>query len=115
MKRKIPLVVVVLALFLWPAFGQTKSHNITLTWTASTSTVSGYNIYRSTTSGSGYTKIGTSTTTSFVDSSGTGATKYFYVATAFDSGGFESANSNETSATFIANPNPPQGLAAVAQ
>src|SRR5436309_2004205 len=35
-------------------------HSATLTWSASTSTVFGYNIYRSTVSGSGYTKINSS-------------------------------------------------------
>jgi len=39
-------------------FGQGQ-HNATLSWVASTSTVSGYNVYRSKVSGSGYVKINT--------------------------------------------------------
>jgi hypothetical protein len=35
-------------------------HSVVLTWPASTSTVSGYNVYRSTVSGSGYTKLNSS-------------------------------------------------------
>jgi len=34
-------------------------HNVVLTWTASTSTVSGYNVYRGNTTGGPYTKINT--------------------------------------------------------
>jgi fibronectin type 3 domain-containing protein len=106
-------------LLFWPGsftlHAQGKAHSITLTWVASTSTnVTNYNVYRSTTSGSGYAKIANSTTLTYTDSSGTGGTLYYYVVTALDSGGDESADSNQASATFLVNPNPPTGLAAVA-
>lgn len=48
----------------------TANHvNVNLTWIASTSTVSGYNVYRSKTSGTGYVKINSAliTTLSYVD------------------------------------------------
>ena len=77
-------------------------HTVSLTWVASTSTVSGYNVYRSTTSGSGYVKINTSLVSglTFTDSSVLSGTTYFYVATAVDSSGNESAFSNEASAVI---------------
>jgi fibronectin type 3 domain-containing protein len=73
---------------------------VALTWNASTSTVSGYNVYRSTVSGSSYTKINASlvATLSYTDSTVQNGTTYFYVTTAVDSTGNESVHSNEVSA-----------------
>jgi hypothetical protein len=71
------------------------SHYVSLTWTGS-SGVSGYNIYRSTTSGTGYTKISSlNTSTSFTDRSVTAGTTYYYAATAVASNGAESSYSNQ--------------------
>jgi len=81
---------------------QTVAHSVTLTWTASTSTVVGYNVYRSTVSGGPYTKL-TSTadaSTTYTDSAVTAGATYFYVVTSVDSSGVESANSSEVSATI---------------
>jgi len=77
-------------------------HSATLTWSASTSTVSGYNIYRSTVSGSGYTKINSSLVSAltYTDSTVQGGTTYFYVTTSVDSGGSESSFSNEVTANI---------------
>ncbi len=77
-------------------------HSASLTWNASTSTVAGYNVYRSTVSGSGYTKINSSliTTLTYTDSTVQSGTTYFYVTTAVDSSGSESANSNEVIAAI---------------
>jgi hypothetical protein len=77
-------------------------HSVALTWTASTSTVAGYNVYRSTVSGSGYTKINSSLVVSanYTDSTVLSGTTYFYVTTAVDSSGTESAYSNEVSAAI---------------
>jgi len=80
---------------------QPVSHSVTLTWTASTSTVSGYNVYRSTVSGGPYTKLNSSviTATTYVDSTVQASTIYFYVVTSVDSSNVESANSAEVSVT----------------
>jgi len=77
-----------------------QTHSVALTWTASTSTVSGYNIYRSTASGSGYTKLNPAVvgTTSYDDTSVQTGTTYYYVTTSVDSGGDESAFSNQATA-----------------
>ena len=77
-------------------------HSVSLTWNASTSTVAGYNIYRSTVSGSGYTKINSSlvTTLTYTDSTVLSGTTYFYVTTAVDSAGTESTYSNQVSAAI---------------
>jgi hypothetical protein len=75
-------------------------HSVALTWNASTSTVAGYNVYRSTVSGSSYTKINSSLVTvlNYTDSAVQNSTTYFYVTTAVDSTGTESGHSNEVSA-----------------
>jgi len=75
-------------------------HSVNLTWNASTSTVSGYNVYRSTVSGTGYVKINSSLVTAlnYTDSTVQSGTTYFYVTTAVDSTGSESVYSNEVSA-----------------
>jgi len=75
-------------------------HSVALAWNASTSTVSGYNVYRSTVSGSGYVKINSSLVTvlNYTDSTVQSGTTYFYVTTAVDSTGKESVYSNEVSA-----------------
>jgi fibronectin type 3 domain-containing protein len=76
-------------------------HSVTLTWTASTSTgVTGYNLYRSQTSGGPYTQVNTSliSGTSYMDSSVTAGQTYYYVVTAVGSGGSQSSYSNQASA-----------------
>ena len=79
-----------------------QTHSVALTWTASTSTVSGYNIYRSTVSGSGYAKLNSSlvASLSYSDTTVQSGATYFYVATAVDSGGDESTDSNQASAVI---------------
>jgi hypothetical protein len=74
-----------------------QAHSVSLAWDASTSSVAGYNIYRSTISGSGYVKLNASPLSklTYTDGSVSSGTTYFYVATAVDSGGDESANSNQ--------------------
>ncbi len=77
-------------------------HTVALTWNASTSTVSGYNLYRTTVSGTGYAKINPSLVAvlSFTDSNVLNSTTYYYVTTAVDSSGNESAFSNEVPAAI---------------
>jgi hypothetical protein len=79
---------------------QPVTHSVTLTWTASTSTVSGYDVFRSTVSGGPYTKL-TSTpiaTTTDVDTSVQAGQTYYFVVTSVNSSGVESADSSEVSA-----------------
>jgi hypothetical protein len=77
-------------------------HSATLSWTPSTSAVSGYNVYRSTTSGIGYVKINSTLVAvmSYTDSTVVGGSTYYYVATAVDAGGVESDYSNQVTAVI---------------
>jgi hypothetical protein len=77
-------------------------HSASLAWNASTSTVSGYNVYRSTVSGSAYMKINSSVVSglSYTDSTVLSGTTYFYVTTSVDSSGIESSYSNEVQAVI---------------
>ena len=74
-------------------------HSVTLTWVASSSSnVTGYNIYRVTTSGGPYnTKLNSSpvSATSYLDGVVQTGQTYYYVVTAVDSSGNESAFSNQ--------------------
>jgi hypothetical protein len=82
---------------------QVISHSATLNWSASTSTVIGYNLYRATISGGPYTKINTSVdaTTTFTDAGTVQAGKiYYWVVTAVNSSNVESVYSGEVSATI---------------
>lgn len=76
------------------------AHSVDLSWTASTSTVSGYRVYRGTVSGGPYTLLTSSLvpSTSFADSSVISGDSYFYVVTAVDANYNESAFSNQASA-----------------
>jgi len=79
-----------------------QTHSVALTWTASTSTVSGYNIYRLTGAGTVYIKINSSliTTLAYTDTTVQNATTYTYVATAVDSSGNESLYSTPATANI---------------
>jgi hypothetical protein len=81
---------------------QASTHTVLLSWNASTSTVSGYNVYRSTMSGTGYIRVNGSlvTTPTYTDSALESGTTYYYVTTAVDATGNESANSNEAQAVI---------------
>jgi hypothetical protein len=82
------------------------THSVDLTWTASTTpTVSGYHVYRSSMSGGAYARITSApvTSTLYTDPAVNGGTTYYYVVTAVDSDGTESAYSNEA---FAVIPNP---------
>lgn len=76
------------------------SYSVLLSWTASTSSVTGYNVYSSTTSGGPYTKL-TSTpvaATDYTDSSVQPGNTYYFVVTAVNSENEESAYSPQASA-----------------
>jgi len=75
-------------------------HTVTLNWTASSSSVSGYNVYRGTASGGPYTRINTAleAATNYVDNTVHSGTTYYYVVTAEASSGVESSFSNQVTA-----------------
>ncbi len=80
---------------------QAVQHSVALTWTASTSTVVGYNVYRSSTSGGPYTLLTSSPVagTTYTDSTVQAGQTYYYVVTSVNSSNVESVYSNEASAT----------------
>jgi len=80
------------------------AHTVDVSWAASTSpSLQGYNVYRSTVSGGPYTKLSTtlsSTTLLFTDTSPVSGKQYFYVVTALNTSGVESAASSEVTVTI---------------
>lgn len=85
-----------------PTAGQ---HSVDLSWNASNSTVSGYNVYRGSQSGGPYSKVNNSLeqSTTYNDTSVQSGSTYFYVVTAVDASSQESLFSNESEAVI---PNP---------
>ena len=79
-----------------------QAHSVALSWNASTSAVSGYNIYRSTMSGSSYLRINSSLVAglNYTDSTVQNGTTYYYVTTGVDSTGIESVYSNQVPAAI---------------
>jgi len=78
-------------------------HVVTLSWTASTSTVASYNIYSAAVSGGPYQKMGSISSgvcCTYIDLNTIAGNTYYFVVTAVDSAGNESAYSNETSAVI---------------
>jgi hypothetical protein len=73
-------------------------HTVVLSWNGSTS-ATGYNIYRSATSGTGYARVnsGPDGVLNYSDTSVQNGQTYFYVTTAVDASGQESAYSSEVS------------------
>src|SRR6266436_3330723 len=78
------------------------AHSAALSWTASTSTVSGYNVYRGTVNGGPYTLINLSLVTgpNYTDATAQSGATYYYVTTAVDNGGVQSLNSNQVTAVI---------------
>lgn len=81
-------------------------HSVTVSWTDGDSGISGYNVYRATGSPGTYTKINSSpvTTTSYTDASVLSGTTYYYVVTAVDTSGVESAFSSPAAQAQIPSP-----------
>jgi len=80
-----------------------SAHSVALSWIASTSTVAGYNVYRSTVSGTQYAKVNSSLVVgslAYTDTTVLGGIVYYYVTTAVDASGNESVHSNEVSANI---------------
>ena len=82
----------------------TSTHSVALTWDASASSnVAGYYVYRGTASGGPYTKLSSLLSSdSYVDGTVAAGQTYYYVTTAADSSGNESAYSNQVQATIPA-------------
>jgi hypothetical protein len=78
------------------------THTVSLNWTPSSSTYSGFNVYRGSVSGGPYMKIDSSLipAASYSDSAVYSGQTYFYVATEVDSTGMESGYSSEVSAVI---------------
>src|SRR6266496_6573677 len=79
-------------------------HTVSLSWIPSTSSVVGYNVYRSAVSGGPYARINGAVTAaaSYSDSSVQSGLTYFYVATAVDASSSESGYSGEVAAVIPA-------------
>lgn len=118
-KSIMPLFVLLgVVLGVLPVLRSQTAHSITVAWTAPTSggAVATYNVKRSTSTGTEVT-IATvpASQTSFVDTTGTAGTTYFYVISASNQFG-ESPNSSEVSGLFLGDkPGAPQGPTAVSR
>lgn len=79
-----------------------QQYSVSLSWDASTSQVSGYNVYRGITAGGPYSKINTvlDASTTYVDGTVAGGQTYYYVTTAVNSSGQESSYSNQVEAVI---------------
>jgi Domain of unknown function (DUF4082)/Abnormal spindle-like microcephaly-assoc'd, ASPM-SPD-2-Hydin len=78
------------------------AHKAKLSWTPSTSSVSGYHVYRSTQKGGPYTKITSSLVpgSTYSDLTAQSGLTYYYVVTSVQSSDMESVYSSEVSATI---------------
>jgi Abnormal spindle-like microcephaly-assoc'd, ASPM-SPD-2-Hydin len=78
----------------------TSTHSVKLTWSASPSSVAGYRVYRSTSSGGPYTSQNTAVNPQlqWTDSTVQSGTTYYYVVTAVAANGAESAYSSQSTA-----------------
>jgi hypothetical protein len=86
------------------ALAQVGQHAVDLSWNASTSAdIVGYNVYRGQVVSGPYSKINTGglvASTLYSDTSVASGMTYYYVATVVDSGGRESAHSNQAQAAI---------------
>jgi len=78
---------------------QTTSHSVALNWTASTSSVIGYNVYRSSLTSGPFVKVNSSlaSATNYTDATVQAGQTYFYVVTSVNSQQVESSFSNQVS------------------
>lgn len=75
---------------------------LVLSWTANTdSDLSGYYVYRSTSSGGTFSLVSSAGSNSYTDSGLSANTTYYYKVSAYDTSSFESAASSETSAKTL--------------
>lgn len=80
---------------------QDQRHSVTISWSPSTSPVTGYNVYRATKTGGPYTKLNfvPASTTRYTDTAVDAGHTYFYVVTSVDPRSVESPQSKEVAAT----------------
>ena len=81
--------------------GATMQHTVDLWWDASTSgSISGYNVYRSTSASGPFSKVNSvlDSSLSYSDSTVQSGKTYYYATTAVDPGGIESSYSNQVQA-----------------
>jgi hypothetical protein len=116
--RKLIIVLIIASSIL---LGQGANHSATLTWLWSqgaSDPATGFHVQRSQVSGGPYTIVGTvgsPTTLTFVDSSVVAGQTYFYIVTAFNTGG-DSVPSNQVTCTIpFQAPAAPSGLSVVAK
>jgi hypothetical protein len=76
------------------------SPSVKLSWNGSASSVAGYHVYRGSASGGPYSRISSSTVTAlgYEDATVQAGNRYYYVVSALDASGDESAYSNEAAA-----------------
>jgi archaellum component FlaF (FlaF/FlaG flagellin family) len=82
---------------------QQVSHTVAVAWSASISSVIGYNVYRGTVTGGPYTTKLTASpvaSTQFTDTGLQSGQTYYYVVTAVDASNVESADSGQATATI---------------
>ena len=84
---------------------QSSKHSVALAWDASSGSIVGYYIYRSSKPSGPYARVNSSSTPSlsYSDSSVSNGQTYYYVVTAVNSSNIESTDSNTASATIPAN------------
>jgi len=82
--------------------GSTVQHSVAVNWAASTSVVTGYNVYRGTLSGGPYSKINTTLITglTYTDNTVSSGATYYYVVTSVAADGTESPFSSQVQAVI---------------
>ena len=79
----------------------TQTHYVSLSWAASSSSITGYNVYRASQSTGPFTKLNAQPQSgvTYTDSDVQAGTTYYYAVTALDLNSVESNFSNEAEAT----------------
>ena len=94
------VVLAIVVVLVSAVIDRPTAHSVSLTWNAPAPvegvTITGYNIYRSTTAGGPYVPISFHVSgTAYKDTLVSGGRTYYYVITSVDSAGHESAYSEE--------------------
>lgn len=93
-----------------------QNGQVPLQWNApgytGTSSITSYNIYRSTTAGSIGTRVASTSATTYTDTGLTNGTNYYYQVTAVNSSGESAPSTPQASATPATTPGPPTSVSA---